>query len=151
MNLGLEKQKQAPSRHILQYVKWRVDGTHPGRQSGIGWRRSEISGRRSGDHGVWRQTTFSAPAFSPLIRRSLGEGGLRAAACASLGTRLRSACSLPYWSRTPARGGYASLLVLTSPMRISFSPPIIPQTIRRRNYHRTLQSAGVVKTIVCKL
>ena len=26
----------------------------------------------------------------------------------------------------------ASLLVLTSPMRISFSPPIIPQTIRRR-------------------
>ena len=28
-------------------------------------RRSEISGRRSGDHGVWRQTTSFAPAFSP--------------------------------------------------------------------------------------
>ena len=28
----------------------------------------------------------------------------------------RSACSLPYGSRTPARGGYASLLVFTSPM-----------------------------------
>ena len=29
---------------------------------------------------------------------------------------LRSACSLPYGSRTPARGGYASLLVFTSPL-----------------------------------
>ena len=74
------------------------------------------------NHEVWRQTTSSAPAFSPW----------RAVVFASLGTRLRSACSLPYWSRPPVRGGYASLLVLTSPMRISFSPPIIPQTIRRR-------------------
>jgi len=37
---------------------------------------------------------------------------------------LRSACSLPYRSRTPARGGYANLLVFTSPMAPSFLPTL---------------------------
>ena len=68
----------------------------------------------------------AAVSFPPLIRRlvhrSLGEGGShrrrRIARCCFCIARhsLRSACSLPYGSRTPARGGYASLLVFTSPM-----------------------------------
>ena len=64
----------------------------------------------------------------------------RAAASASLGTRLRSACSLPYWSRTPARGGYASRLVFTSPIRFPF---------RRLLYHKP--SAAGTTTGLCKV
>ena len=42
----------------------------------------------------------------------------------------RSACSLPDRSRTPARGGYSSLLVFTSPTVFPLLPRIIPNLPR---------------------
>ena len=66
----------------------------------------------------------------------------------------RSACSLPYRSRTPARGGYSSLLVFTSPTVFPLLPrsiPNLPRNLPRKpprnlSLHFLLRQAYTVKT-----
>ena len=78
-----------------------------------------------------------APAASGAIRIVILRRGI------PLGTRLRSACSLPYGSRTPARGGYpcltcASRRLTTNRVRPSHSARHGPQPSRFLSRHSLL-------------
>ena len=65
MNIGLEKRKQVPSRHILQYVKWRVgwDSSWAEKRNQRAAKRNQRAAER-GSRGLAANDFFCACIFA---------------------------------------------------------------------------------------